>query len=194
MARILIAEDDAHMLRILSIWLKRNGHETFEARNGLLAKEELLRREYDLIVSDVNMPLLDGLSLARWLRLEHKRSLPMIILSSRCDRESMAEQLDALNVLVMPKPFSPSRLAAEVERMLTNAPPASRCPPVPARQTGTHAVARTTELPTPAVDSHSGESRNPARNFRHSGESRNPEPQPCLPDSTLTTQGKLRDG
>jgi len=181
MARILIAEDDAHMLRILAIWLKRNGHETFEARNGLLAKEELLRREYDLIVSDVNMPILDGLSLARWLRLEHGRSLPMIILSSRCDREAMAEQLDALNVLVMPKPFSPSRLAAEVERMLTNAPPAGGCLPVPARQTGSHADAPTTELPTPAVD-------------RHSGECRNPEPQSCLPAATLTSHGELCDG
>ena len=118
MAGILVAEDDAHMLRILSIWLQRNGHEVFEARDGLMAKEGLRSRSFDFVVSDVNMPGLDGIGLVRWLRGEHKSNVPMILLSSRCDQKAIAEEVAPLDVEVHPKPFSPSRLVAEIERKL----------------------------------------------------------------------------
>lgn len=119
MARILIAEDDACMLRILSIWLKRNGHEVFEARDGLMAKDALRAQTFDFMVSDINMPGLDGISLVRWLRqAETNSGVLVVLLSSRCDRGVIAEQVAALNVQVHPKPFSPSRLAAEIERRL----------------------------------------------------------------------------
>ena len=119
MARILIAEDDAYMLRILSIWLKRNGHEVVEARDGLMAQDALHARTFDFMVSDINMPGLDGISLVRWLRRQEANSgILVVLLSSRCDRGVIAEQVAALNVQVHPKPFSPSRLAAEIERRL----------------------------------------------------------------------------
>lgn len=118
MAAILIAEDDAHMLHILSIWLQRKGHEVFEARDGLMAKERFLSRSFDFVVSDVNMPGLDGIGLVRWLRGEHKSNVPMILLSSRCDQKAIAEEMASFDVQVHPKPFSPSRLMMEIERRL----------------------------------------------------------------------------
>jgi two-component system response regulator ResD len=118
MAKILIAEDDAHMLRILSMWLGRNGHTVVEASNGLEAKERLKVGAYDLLVSDVNMPGLDGIGLVRWLREEHGCGSPVVLLTSRCDQEVLAEELGCYDVHLHPKPFSPSRLATEIERQL----------------------------------------------------------------------------
>lgn len=121
MARILIAEDDAHILRILSMWLTRNGHEVVETSDGLKAKEALSHREVDLVVSDVNMPGLDGNGLVRWLRSEHGCNVPIILLSSRSDHVTLGKDLEPFGVRLHPKPFSPSRLVVEIERLLSAA-------------------------------------------------------------------------
>lgn len=118
MASILIAEDDVHMIRILAIWLQRNGHEVVEAANGLIAKEHLQRRSFDFLISDVNMPQLDGVGLIHWLRTEHRSDIPAILLSSRCDQLAIAEDLSSFGVKIHPKPFSPSRIVAQIEERL----------------------------------------------------------------------------
>lgn len=121
MAKILIAEDDVHILRLLSIWLKRNGHEVSEANNGIQARDLYSAAPdggFDLIVSDINMPGMSGIELAQWLRVEMKSDIPLILLSSRCDQAGMSEKLDPIGVQVHPKPFSPSRLVQEIEKRL----------------------------------------------------------------------------
>ena len=118
MAKILVVEDDAHILRLLSIWLVRNGHEVFEASDGLIAVEEIQRTTFDLIVSDVNMPGMDGIELVNWLRTERKSQVPVILLSSRSDQSTIADQMKPLGVRVLPKPFSPSRLMEDIDREL----------------------------------------------------------------------------
>lgn len=118
MARILIAEDDAHVLRVLSMWLTRNGHEVFEACDGQAAKEVLIASEVDVVVSDINMPRMNGLELARWIRAEKDATLPIVILSSRCDQDHLAAELKEYDIRVLPKPFSPSRLVVEIERLV----------------------------------------------------------------------------
>ena len=60
MAKILIAEDEAHILRLMSMWLKKNGHEVIETRNGAEALTAIEAGVPDLIVSDMNMPLVTG--------------------------------------------------------------------------------------------------------------------------------------
>ena len=118
MALILIAEDDAHMLRILSIWLQRNGHEVCEACNGLEAKERFSEHSFDFVVSDVNMPEMSGIELVEWLRTERQSEVPIILLSSRCDQTVIAKKLDSLDVQIYPKPFSPSQLVDHIEQRL----------------------------------------------------------------------------
>ncbi len=120
MACILLVEDDPHMLRILSMWLTRSGHEIVEARDGLKGQEHLRNRRFDVMVSDVNMPGLDGLSLVRWLRGEQGSGTSVILLSSRSDQAEIAEEMEPLGVRIYPKPFSPSRLVAEIERRISD--------------------------------------------------------------------------
>ena len=118
MGRIIVAEDDVHMLRIISMWLQRNGHDVCETPDGLAAREQLMGGHFDILVSDVNMPGMDGIELVRWLRQERKSQLPAILLSSRCDQLAISEQLKPFGVEIHPKPFSPSRLVALIERKL----------------------------------------------------------------------------
>jgi len=118
MARTLVVDDDPHMLRVLAMWLTRNGHQVTEACNGAVARRALEDGEVDLVISDVNMPEMDGLELVQWVRAHKGTALPMIVLSSRCDQESIAARLKAYGVHLLPKPFSPSRLVVEVDRLL----------------------------------------------------------------------------
>ena len=85
MARILVTEDDSHMLRVLAMWLGRNGHEVLEASNGKMATRILTTASVDMIVSDINMPEMNGVELAQWVRSEKGLDTPMILLSSRCE-------------------------------------------------------------------------------------------------------------
>ncbi|MFQ5489721.1 MAG: response regulator [Phycisphaerae bacterium] len=118
MARILIAEDDAHMLRLLSMWLTRNGHQVIEAVDGQAAQELLVEADVDLIVTDFNMPRMTGAELVSWVRAQKSPSMPIVMLSSRCDQDTINADLEPHNVRVHPKPFSPSRLVVEIEQLL----------------------------------------------------------------------------
>ncbi len=119
MARTLVVDDDPHMLRVLSMWLTRNGHQVVEAHNGAEAQRRLDEATVDLIISDVNMPEINGLELVNWVReQEFGKELPIVVLSSRCDQELIGAKLKTHGVRVLPKPFSPSRLMVEVDRLL----------------------------------------------------------------------------
>jgi len=118
MATILIADDDAHIVRVLSMWLGRHGHEVVTARNGEAALETLDGTSIDLIISDMNMPVLDGVGLAKAVRGKVGAAIPIIVLTARCDQERLNEQLAVYGVRVYPKPFLPSQLVVEINRLL----------------------------------------------------------------------------
>ncbi|RJP38306.1 MAG: response regulator, partial [Phycisphaerales bacterium] len=105
MARILLADDDAHTVRIMSLWLTRNGHQTLEARTGAQAMRVLSECGADMLISDINMPEINGLELVEKVRGELKLDIPIIVLSSRCDQTSLAERLKAQGAELYPKPF-----------------------------------------------------------------------------------------
>lgn len=123
MARILIADDERHSIRILALWLQRNGHDVFEAYNGelALAKFDDVGGEVDLVVSDMNMPTMDGLEFITALRQERGCDVPVIMFSSRCDQDSLKKRVEPLGVTLYPKPFVPSRLVARIDELLTSA-------------------------------------------------------------------------
>lgn len=120
MSRILVAEDDPHILRVICMWLKRQGHEVLEARNGLIALEVIQDSPVDVLVSDINMPGMDGLDLIETVLAQGRVSRGTIILTNRWDHGDIRDRLSAWNVQVLPKPFSPSRLS-ELVRGLTRA-------------------------------------------------------------------------
>ncbi len=118
MAKILIADDDAHIVRVLTMWLQKHDHQVLAARNGRDAVQMAQDQHVDLIISDMNMPVLDGLGLAKEVRAKLGPDLPIIVLSARCDQEQLNQQLRAYGVQVYPKPFLPSQLVVEINRRL----------------------------------------------------------------------------
>ena len=111
MSRILIAEDDPHILRLMSMWLRRQGYEVVEARNGLRAREFLEAEVFDVLVSDVNMPGMDGLGLVKYASTHQRVRCGAVVFTNRWDHGDLRDQLGGGGVTVMPKPFSPSKLA-----------------------------------------------------------------------------------
>lgn len=117
-ATILIAEDEVHIAHVLSIWLKRHGYEILQATNGAVALELLKCQPIDVVISDVNMPVLNGLELARAVRDDLGLAVPFLLLTARCDQLDLARQLEPYGVNIYPKPFRPSHLVAEIKRLL----------------------------------------------------------------------------
>jgi DNA-binding response OmpR family regulator len=119
--KILIAEDEPAILRVLAMWLTRNGFEVFEACDGVEALAIIDSEPLDVIISDVNMPRLDGLELVRLLREERHAQTPYILLSARSDQARLAEMTSRFGVHLYPKPFVPSRLVADIQALLAAA-------------------------------------------------------------------------
>ena len=123
MAVILIADDEARIRRLVSDFLKRDGHTMLEAEDGTMALE-LLRQhnEIDLAILDVMMPGADGFAVLQSIRQDERtRRLPVMMLTAR------AEELDQLHGLqggaddYITKPFSPLVLCARVKNLLARA-------------------------------------------------------------------------
>ena len=118
MPKILIADDEAHVLRVASLWLERHGYDVVEAPDGAAALEILDRESVDMIISDMNMPGVDGVELARIVREERGIDVPLLLLTARCDQGELAARVEPYRVYVYPKPFVPSRLVADIDRLL----------------------------------------------------------------------------
>lgn len=119
MAKILIADDDAHIVRVLSMWLGRQGHQVVTAKNGEDALAILDGESVDLIISDMNMPVVNGVGVVKAVRAKVGVTIPILVLTARCDQEPLSEQLSTYDVRVYPKPFLPSQLVVEISRLLS---------------------------------------------------------------------------
>jgi len=117
MSRILVAEDDPHILRVISLWLSRNGHDVLEARNGLAAWDLVQEHHPEILITDINMPGMDGLELLERLRGYEHAPRGVVVLTNRWDHREIGEGLGQSGVRVVPKPFSPTKLAELIEQL-----------------------------------------------------------------------------
>ena len=126
MASVLVVDDDAHLREVARFALARAGHAVELAADGALALERIARGGIDLIVLDVLMPELDGLSLCRRLRGQ----VPIVMLSSRGEETDRVLGLELGADDYLAKPFSPrelvARVAAVLRRTAAEAVPAPR--------------------------------------------------------------------
>ncbi len=121
MAVIVIAEDEVHIARVVSLWLKKSQHDVHEANNGKVALDLVRKLQADLLITDVNMPVMDGIELANTCAGEGLPKVGTIVLTSRCDQAEIVDRLQGLDVVMHPKPFSPSKLIGEVQQLLSKA-------------------------------------------------------------------------
>jgi two-component system, chemotaxis family, chemotaxis protein CheY len=118
MARILAVDDSAAMRRMVGITLTGAGHEVEQAVDGCEALQKAAGRKFDLVITDVNMPNMDGITLVRELRgLETYKFVPLLVLTTEAttERKQAGKAAGATGWLV--KPFNPEQLIATVNRV-----------------------------------------------------------------------------
>ena len=120
MARVLIAEDEEALCAMCARALAMAGHEVKTARDGAEALEALAREpgRFDLLLTDVRMPIMDGIALA----LAAARDFPdltILLMTGYADQRERAQGLEAIVHDVIAKPFSVATLRAAVNEALT---------------------------------------------------------------------------
>jgi len=121
MAQVILAVDDSATVRkFVSVSLGMQGFQVITASDGMEALEKLPRQQVDLLITDLNMPNMDGFELIRALRENSQyKDLPVIILTSLTDQVSRetGAQLGVTSFVV--KPFSLEKIQYEVAKYMS---------------------------------------------------------------------------
>ena len=116
--RVLAVDDSKTMRDMVSFTLKREGYDVVEAEDGVAAIEKSADGAYDLVISDVNMPRMDGITLIGKLRQDPKfRATPILILTTEADPDKKAAGKAAGATGWIVKPFDPDQLIGVVKRV-----------------------------------------------------------------------------
>lgn len=113
--RILIAEDDDNFRSLIAEVLEQAGHTPMPERNGRLAWERLQKENADMVITDINMPEMDGFQLLQRIRTsEHYGSIPIMMLTVRAFAEDQVISYDTGADDYLTKPFDNGVLIARV--------------------------------------------------------------------------------
>jgi two-component system copper resistance phosphate regulon response regulator CusR len=115
--RILIAEDDEALAKFVRQGLEAEHYSADMVADGEQARTAAIDSEYDLVILDLNLPKLDGVSVLRQLRLK-KPTLPVIVLTQRTKVEDRVQCLDTGADDYLAKPFSFSELSARIRALV----------------------------------------------------------------------------
>lgn len=128
--RILIIDDDVGFRDLLRIHLSQMGYQVQVAEDAVAGGRALLAEAPDLIISDVNMPFLDGFELLSLLHAdESTASIPVILLSGRSDGDTMAKAVELGAADYLTKPVTRDQLLESIEACLTRAKKGRGAPP-----------------------------------------------------------------
>lgn len=117
--RVLVVDDSAIVRNIHSFMLKSGGFDVVEASNGYEAMEKLLESQFDLIVTDINMPKMDGYSLCEAIRKEAQyENTPIIIISTESEAEDKLRGFKAGANLYVIKPVKSEELVQNSKMLM----------------------------------------------------------------------------
>ena len=117
--RIVVAEDEEHIAKLISFKLERNGYETIWAKDGGEALEKIRSVLPDLILLDIMMPVMDGYEVLKKIKEDERTSsIPVIILTARGQEQDIVRGFDLGIEDYILKPFRPSELVARIKKTL----------------------------------------------------------------------------
>jgi CheY-like chemotaxis protein len=113
---ILVVDDEFDFAALLAELLEARGHRVTTAINGLLGISLLRSNDYDLVITDFMMPMLDGIEMVKAMRAEPRLSgVPVILISAQKDIVSALGE--GVAQAALHKPFSPNALYAAIDRV-----------------------------------------------------------------------------
>lgn len=116
--KVLTVDDSRTMREMVAFTLKGAGYEVVEAGDGQQALSVLAANKVDLIIADLNMPIMDGLTLIRRVRSSPAhRTLPILMLTTESDERKKAEGRSAGATGWIVKPFNPEKLISVVQKV-----------------------------------------------------------------------------
>lgn len=116
---ILTVDDALTMRKVIALALRGSGYEVLEAEDGIVALGLLAVRSVDLIITDVNMPRMDGIEFTRQARrLPNFRTTPILLLTTESDPDVKARGRAAGATGWIVKPFNKDQLLAVVKKLL----------------------------------------------------------------------------
>ncbi len=113
---VLVVDDDREIVKAIGILLAAEGYEVLKAYDGLQALDILSTRQVGLVLIDVMMPKLDGLSAV--MRIREKQNIPIIVLSAKSEDSDKVLGLSMGADDYVSKPYNPKELAARVKSHL----------------------------------------------------------------------------
>lgn len=119
MRSILAVDDSASMRQMVSFTLRSSGYEVIEAVDGQDALDKIGDKQVDLVLTDQNMPRMDGLTLIRQLRVQDRfKRTPILVLTTESSDEMKQAGRAAGATGWMVKPFDPARLLEVIGKVL----------------------------------------------------------------------------
>jgi CheY-like chemotaxis protein/anti-sigma regulatory factor (Ser/Thr protein kinase) len=120
MSKILVVEDDPHLTEIITQVLDLSGHSVITAVDGVEALEKLRQEEFDLMLTDVRMPRMDGLELLRRLPTELPHPPKVVVMTADDTPETLLRALREQAYQYISKPFDPEQLLQLVDGALAS--------------------------------------------------------------------------
>jgi CheY-like chemotaxis protein len=117
MARILVADDEASVVAFVGRALAQRGHEVSTAPDGLAAVAALAAQPFDLLLTDIVMPQLDGIALALKASKDYP-AMKILLMTGYAHERQRAHNLEALVHRVIEKPFTLDDICAAVDEEL----------------------------------------------------------------------------
>lgn len=117
MARILITEDEDSLRSFVARALRMDGHETSEAADGAEGLEALAEGKFDLLLSDIRMPVMDGIELTHKAAAAHP-GLKILLMTGYAEQRERADDLATKIIDVVSKPFTLPDIRTAVARAL----------------------------------------------------------------------------
>jgi two-component system chemotaxis response regulator CheY len=119
--KILVVDDDKTTRKILGIYLKSKGYKVEYAENGLEALEKLGAGSINLVMTDLNMPYMDGIELTRSIRNDPDLAeTPILMVTTEADEEEKAKAMEAGADGYLVKPVSADMVSQNIRNILAD--------------------------------------------------------------------------
>jgi DNA-binding NtrC family response regulator len=120
MAKILVADDEAGVREFVERALATKGHVVTAVSDGSEALMALARSDFDILLTDIRMPVMDGVELALAVTKNHP-TMPILMMTGFADERERAYNLDQLICDVVAKPFDLATICSKIEKALAAA-------------------------------------------------------------------------